>query len=349
MTDAWAGLVDFVGDLRAAGIRVAASRITDAAAALAAGAPEKYWPLRITLCSRRADLPLFDAVYAGWFEDEAAPEVETGPGTSSEGASAVAVEGARESTGGSGHEVLATRDIRDLSPDELAEVASLIALLRPAARRAVRREPARSGRIDIGRTVRVMLRSGGEPARIPRRRRFLRPRRLLLLIDISGSMRAYSDMLLRFAYAAVAAGPGRTEVFALGVRHTRLTLELAARDADTALRSAAGVETDWHGGTRLGPALEDFLRRWGRHRAVRAATVVICSDGSEYGDQTVLPRHVARLARIARRLIWVNPKQGRRNYRPVLPAHRESLRHVDECLPGHSFEALRDLAEVIAR
>src|SRR5262249_7283412 len=152
-------------------------------------------------------------------------------------------------------------------------------------RPALRQQPARTGRIAVGRTVRLMLHSGGEPSRILYRRRTYRPRRLMLLIDVSGSMKVYSDLLLRFAHAAVAAGPATTEVFTLGTRWTRVTKQLRARQADAAMQAIAQVESDWDGGTRLGPALQGFLRQWSGRDAIRSATVVICSDGIEFGDQ----------------------------------------------------------------
>jgi uncharacterized protein len=361
VTDPLIGLIEFVHELRAAGARVETDRVAAAAKALAAveapGARDPYWPMRVTLCSRWQDLAVFDAVYAAWFGPVPGDEA-SGDGSPAEevaGADSAASGAAVTSTeadGGAGDvEVLMTRDVRTLTPDELAEIHALIPLLAPVARPrpAMRLEPSRSGRIDMDRTVRLMLHNGGEPSRILYRQRAHRPRRLVLLIDISGSMKAYSDLLLRFAHAAVAAGPATTEVFTLATRWTRITKQLRARRPDAAMRAVAQVESDWDGGTELGPALQGFLRQWNGRDAIRRATVVICSDGVEFGDQSMLPRQVARLSRIAHTLIWVNPKQARKNYIPLNPALRHSLRYADERLPGHSYDALRALAEVIAR
>jgi uncharacterized protein with von Willebrand factor type A (vWA) domain len=115
------------------------------------------------------------------------------------------------------------------------------------------------------------------------------------------------------------------------------------------MQAVAQVRSDWGGGTQLGPALRSFLHRWSGREAIRSATVVICSDGVEFGDQSVLPRQVARLSRLAHTLIWVNPKQARENYVPVSPGLRDSLRYADARLPGHSYAALRELAKEIAR
>jgi len=370
-------LVRFAGRLRAAGLAVDPTRLAAAAEALArlpaAGDPDPYWPLRLALCSRPADLPVFDAVYARWGEGAPAtggtdPEPEPGgaaaagfPAAGSTAAGSTAAgsvpagdepTGAGPEAGGAGgREGLATRDVRELTPAELAEIEALVPLLLPAGRRrpAIRRGPGRAGRIDVGRTVRLMLQHGGEPARIRYRRRTLRPRRLLLLVDISQSMHPYRDLLLRFGHAAVTAGPASTEVVTIGTRWTRLTGQLRGRAPEAAMRAVARVETDWDGGTRLGPALQDLLRQWGGRDTVRAAVVVIGSDGLEFGDQALLPRQVARLSRLAYRLIWVNPLQARPGYRPVNPGLVESLRYADRQLTGHSLAALRELAAVIAR
>jgi hypothetical protein len=361
VSDPLIGLVEFARDLRAAGAHVETGRVAAAAEALATveahGARGPYWPMRVTLCSRWQDLAIFDAVYRAWFgpvpvhassRDGTSAVEAAGAGSVASGA---AVESS-EADGGAGNvELLTTRDVRTLTPDELAEIQSLIPLLALVARPrlAMRLEPSPAGRIDVGRTARLMLHNGGEPSRILYRCYGHRPRRLMLLIDVSGSMRTYSDLLLRFAHAAVAAGPATTEVFTLGTRWTRITKQLRARQPDAAMRAVAQVESDWDGGTRLGPALRGFLRQWNGHDALRSATVVICSDGVEFGDQSVLPQQVARLSRIAHTLIWVNPKQARKNYAPLNLALRHSLRYADERLPGHSYDALRELAEAIAR
>jgi uncharacterized protein with von Willebrand factor type A (vWA) domain len=359
-------LLAFVRALRTAGLTVGTDRIAAAAEALASLPADPYWPLRVTLCTRRPDLPIFDAVWHAWSAAPAVPdEVAAEPAIPDEVAAEPAAPGTEPVTapaeveadradrqaGGGGPDELTRRDVRDLTPAELAEIERLIALLASAARRrpAMRRVPARTGRIDARRTVRLMLHNGGEPSRILRSRRAWRPRRLLMLIDVSGSMSDYSDVMLRFAHAAVTAGPTTTEIFALGTRWTRLTAELRGRDADAAMRAIAEIESDWDGGTMLGPALRDFLRGWGGRIAVRSAVVVISSDGAESGNLAVLPQQVARLARLGHILIWVNPAQARPDYAPVNPALKDSLRHATARVSGHSFDALHQLAEVIAR
>ncbi len=352
MTD----LLGLVAELRAAGMTIATGRIAAAAEAVAALPADPFWSLRVTLCSRHSDLRIFDAVWRahGGAVVVRADGVPTGTAGSPAGESAARPDptAGDDVRPGAGRETeLTRRDVSGLSAAELDEIRRLIALLAPEARRrpAVRRRPARTGRVDARGTVRLMLRNGGEPSRILRTRRAHRPRRLLLLIDVSESMSVYSDVLLRFAHAAVAAGPAWTEVFAVGTRWTRLTEQLRGGDADTAMRAVGGIESDWAGGTTLGPALRDLLRGWGGRRAIRSAVIVLGSDGAEFGDQDELPRQVARLSRLGHALIWVNPDRARPGYVPLNPALVASLRHADQEMTGHNFDSLRRLAEVITR
>jgi uncharacterized protein with von Willebrand factor type A (vWA) domain len=344
--------VELVTELRVRGLMPGPDRVAAAVTALLVLPDDPRRALRTTLCGSRADLDIFDAVWrppdAATDELPAAHGGEAAPGGAAAGEGADAP-GAGE--GASGQTGLALRDVRELTPAELAELAGLIAHLAPAARRrrTARRVPAHTGRIDARRTARLMLRSGGEPHRILRTRRAWRPRRLVLLIDVSGSMRSYTDVLLRFAHAAVAAGPGVTEVFTLGTRWTRLTDRMRDRDADGAMVLVNALRSDWDRGTRLGPAVREFLRRWGGRTAVRSAVIVLISDGQEAGDKRVLPVQVARLSRLGHRLIWVNPARGRPGYVPVNPALTGSLPHADAHVPGHTLDALRRLAEVISR
>jgi uncharacterized protein with von Willebrand factor type A (vWA) domain len=354
-------LADFAERLRTAGVAVETSRLGTAAEALIMAPwlaqPSPYWPLRLTLCSRPDDVAKFDAVYSGWYP--ATTDTEIGgtivavpdPAVTAEGRDPLAP---ADGTGGAGYAAdLAGRDLRTLDETEKALVADLIVKLVPTARplHAPRWRAARSGRVDVTGTIRHMMHSGGEPTRLSRRRRDRRPGRVLFLIDVSRSMRAeYVDAFLLFAHAAVRAAPGTTEVFTIGTRWTRVTAELSARDPQEAMGTLAAVETDWAQGTQLGRSLESFLRRWSGHRAVRSAVVVICSDGlEEGGDQELLPRQIARLSRIARRIIWVNPGRRRPGYRPMLAGLRDSLDYAEEQLSGHTLDELQSLVAVIAR
>ncbi|MFC6019364.1 VWA domain-containing protein [Plantactinospora solaniradicis] len=371
-------LVGFAAELRLAGVAVDPARIAVAASALtefpSAGPDAIYWGTRLTLCSRKADLPLFDAAFAARFGRRPAAEPAPGPPAEPVVATAIPVDGTAHGApegpadepgadasgvdpqrvpgvGAAGVERLGARDLRTLTETERAEVLALIALLGAPARsrRSMRRIPGGRTRIDVGRTASAMVRGGGELVRLHYRRRTEQPRRLVLLLDVSKSMRLYSDALLRFGYAAVRADPRTTEVFTLGTRCTRITSALRARNPDLALRTATRLGADWGGGTLLGPTLREFLRRWGGSGTVRSAIVVIASDGCEFGAPELLARQVARLSRLAQLLVWVNPQQGWPGFEPSAPGLVDSLSYVDRTLPGHSLDALRKLAEVVSR
>src|SRR5262249_25763343 len=185
--------------------------------------------------------------------------------------------------------------------------------LAPPMRRTRRRQRARSGAPDLPRTIRRAFRTGGEPMHRAWRDRARRPRRLIFLLDVSGSMSAYSRALLVFAHAAVRSDR-RWEAFGFGTRLTRLTRELSAADPDDALARAAEAVADWDGGTRIGETLKTFLDRYGHGGLARGAVVVICSDGLEVGDPDVLAAEMRRLARLAHAVVWINPLKGDPEY-----------------------------------
>ncbi|MGH3747120.1 MAG: vWA domain-containing protein, partial [Micromonosporaceae bacterium] len=189
----------------------------------------------------------------------------------------------------------------------------------------------------------------GEPTRLAKRTRRRKPRRLVLLIDVSGSMAPYADALLRFGHAAVRRRPASSEVFTIGTRLTRITRALRLRDPDAALAASGRAIPDWSGGTRLGEAIKAFLDRWGQRGAARGAVAVVLSDGWERGEPALLAEQVRRLARLAYRVVWVNPHKGKVGYAPVAGGMAAALPYLDEFVSGHSFGALEELVEVIAR
>ena len=217
--------------------------------------------------------------------------------------------------------------------------------LRGEARRSARRRPARRGEVDPRRTVRELLRRGGEPVRLRRHARVDRPRRVVLLVDVSGSMAPYADALLRFAHAA--ARGGRTEVFTIGTRLTRVTRELSARDPDLAMAAVAAAVPDWRGGTRLGELLREFLNRWGQRGMARGAIVVLLSDGWERDDPALLGAQMRRLHALAHRVVWANPLKARPGYTPTAAGMAAALPSVDAFVEGHSLAALERLAAVV--
>jgi uncharacterized protein len=351
--------------LRAAGIAADTSRVITCAKALAEfhplGTEEIYWATRLTFCSRWSDLAAFDTVFLDWFgESPPAVGVSSGePGmtlTTRDGSEAPVELAAAESADLAepsvpGREVhLMQRDFAELSAAERAEVSTLIALLVPGCkpRRTLRHQAGARRQVDRDRTLRMMLRNGGEPAHLAYRRPCFKPARLVLLLDVSESMANYSDALLRFAHAAVRAGPTTTEVFTLATRLTRVTAELRASDPEVAINEVGQRESDWRGGTLLATTLRAYLREWGGCRAVTSAVVVLFSDGWT-GDAEQMPEQVGRLSRLARFLIWADPAFGGTGYQPSASALVHSLPAIDALIPGGSFAALRALAESLPR
>ncbi|MGC9668347.1 vWA domain-containing protein [Planosporangium sp. 12N6] len=363
-------LVGFARTLRYAGVAATPDRVQAmlaAAEVLGGSGPPAgvlYWAGRLTLCSQPDDLPVYDAAFVGWFggggPDRGAtrsarprpPRVAV-PAATGDGGGAVepAESGPVLALSASAAEVLRRRDVATLSATERAEVRRLIALLAPATapRRSRRYAAGRRGTVDRRRTVRDILAHAGEPARLRRRRRRIRPRRLVILIDVSGSMTPYADALLRFAHAAVRRRAGACEVFTVGTRLTRVTRALRHRDPDAALAAAGGTIPDWHGGTRLADALGAFLTRWGQRGTARGAVVVVCSDGWERGDPAALADRLERLSRLAYRLVWVNPHRGKPGYAPLVGGMAAALPYLDHFVAGHSLDALEELVGVIAR
>ncbi len=195
--------------------------------------------------------------------------------------------------------------------------------------------------------MRRTLRSGGEVVRLMHREPSSRPRRVVLLCDVSGSMEPYARALLRFLHVAVA-GQGKVEAFAVGTRLTRLTRQLSSRDPDAALRQALERVLDWSGGTRLGEGIGTFNDRFGMPGMARGAIVVILSDGLDRGDPTVLAGEMARLHRAAHRTIWVNPLKASAGYEPLARGMAAALPHVDQFVEGHSAASLDALVSMIA-
>ncbi len=363
--DVVASLTGFAGALRAAGINADRARVTTSLSALAEldpGNPDDvYWATRLSLCSEPDDLAKFDAVFDLWFRG-AWPTI-TQPQQPSrvrqQELRAVGGPGDTESqstddevlrTAASETEVLRSRDVARLTPDERDEIHRLITLLTPRVehRRTLRRQRGGHDRIDVGRTVRQLLRDGGEPGSLRYSRPRIKPRRLVLLIDVSGSMAPYADALLRFAHAAVRAAPGTVEVFTIGTRLTRVTRQLRLRDPEQALRAMSTAIPDWSGGTRLGEALRAFLDLWGQRGTARRAVVVLASDGWERGDAALLGEQMQRLSRLAHRTVWVNPHKGKDGFAPATGGMVAALPYLDELIAGHSMDALRNLVEVIS-
>ncbi|MET7399820.1 VWA domain-containing protein [Dactylosporangium sp. NPDC005572] len=252
------------------------------------------------------------------------------------------------STVGSGSERLASRDFATLSPDELALLTDLMRRLAVATppRRTRRSRRTPNGRaIDLRATLRRARTTGGHPLRLLRREPRMKPRRLVALCDISGSMEPYARAMLQLLYCA--AGASRAEVFTFATRLTRLTRVLARTRPAVALERAGRAAPDWSGGTRIGAALKRFNDDFGRRGMARGAVVLIVSDGWETGDPAQVGREMARLARLAHRIVWVNPRTQSPRYQPLVGGMAAAWPYCDAVVSGHSLAAVQPLLDAL--
>lgn len=239
-------------------------------------------------------------------------------------------------------EVLRRKDFEEFSWDELREARELMARARwrLGLRQTRRLRTARRGRrLDLRQTLRRSLRTGGEAVVLARRQRRRKPRPLVIICDISGSMSLYSRLLLHFVHT-VSSGLRNVETFVFGTRLTRITRQLVRRDVDESLTQVTRAVQDWSGGTRIGDSLRTFNRLWGRRVLGQGAVVLIISDGWDRGDVRVLAEEMARLRRNAHRLIWLNPLLGHDDYRPVTAGMRAALPYIDRFLPANNLDSL---------
>lgn len=362
-------VVGFVRLLRGAGVAVAPGEAITFARALGEVGWERedavYWAGRATLVRRPEDVAAYDTAFAAYWkgatptgrnarpqqidlvlDDDQNGEEDAAQGDHDEQRPALVVRY-------SATEALRHRDFSAYTTEEWAEARRLISQLRLAVevRRSRRYRPSkrRRGRPDVGRTVRKALASDGEPVRRAYREASQRPRRLVVLVDISGSMEPYGRALMRFAHAAVCArDTGSVEVFTLGTRLTRVTRPLSWRDPDAALTQASATVEDWSGGTRLGSALAEFATRWGRKGLARGAVVVILSDGWDRGEPEQLAGAMAQLQRVAHRVVWVNPLKASPGYQPLARGMAAALPYVDNFVEGHSLDSLERLAGLLS-
>jgi len=345
-----------------------------------------YWTARALFVTDRSQVAAFDAVFAAVFgtpteegADGGLEPARTTPAPTDEreppGRDApprpdadedprlgsVSSSGRRREQGEEGPEVavptlaseqelLRRKRFEDLEPRELAQLYRMMRTLQLATplRRTRRYEKGRrGGRLDMRRTLRSSLRTGGDPIALARRRRRIHRRRLVMLCDISGSMEPYARAYVQLLTCAVGSGPD-AEVFVFATRLTRLTRALATRSPERAIQRAAEAAPDWSSGTRIGDALKAFNDRHGRRGMARGAVVVILSDGWERGDPQLVGREMARLRRLAHRVVWVNPRVAAAGFSVAAGGMVAALPHCDALVSGHSFDALYEVADAIA-
>ena len=250
----------------------------------------------------------------------------------------------------SDREVLRHKDFAQMSAEESEAVNQLMSHLRwkISERRTRRRRPGKGEMLDLRRTLRRSLRAGGEVFSWAYREPKLKPRPLVIIADISGSMERYTRVLLHFIYGMKAALTQPVEAFVFSTRLTRITRPLQIRDLDLALKNVGELVHDWAGGTRIGESLKYFNFEWGRRVLGRGAVVLIISDGWDRGDVELLNREMARLKRNCHRVIWLNPLLGAPDYEPLTRGIQAALPHIDNFLPVHNLASLEDLANRLA-
>ena len=329
-----------------------------------------YWAGRLTLVDDHRRYAEYDRAFAEWFsrseeqpseragefvfggwDDDASPLGTQTVATTQEVAVVDPSDDGASSSGptASDDEVLREKRFDHWTEEDLHRLNRMVAgIALNLPKRVVRRtRPGMRGRIDLRRTVRRSLRSDGEPFHRAFRRRRIKPRRMVLILDISGSMAGFSRPLLHFAYATHRAAH-EVEVFCFGTRLTRITPQLRRRDPNRSISEAASRVMDWESGTRIGESLNEYVRRYGPDSRNRGSVVLICSDGLERGDPEVLGTAMARLSRQAQRVIWVNPLMGDPRFRPLTRGLIASLPHIDSMVAGHNLAALDQMAGLLA-
>ncbi|MGH9244363.1 MAG: vWA domain-containing protein [Acidimicrobiales bacterium] len=370
--------VEFGRSLRSRGLIVGSGQLARFCSAVACLDPEDladlYWAGRSCLVTSADDVAAYDAEFAWFFlgidataDADRGEQLDSGPTESGGDARAEQeADRARDGEGAAGDdeqpsgevgavaslgEVLRYRSFADWTAAELAVLPTLLTAVevRLPLRRARRLRPADEGtRLDLRRTVHRSLRHEGELLERAWRHRRPRPRKVVMLVDVSGSMSAHARALLHFAYAMTSSALS-VEVFCFGTRLTRVTDLLADRDPNRAVARASTAVVDWAGGTRIGESLGLFLRRWGSRGAVRGAVVLLFSDGLERGSPETLGIQMGRLARLAFVVVWLNPLKGDPTYQPLARGMQVALPHVDRLVAADTFDDLCQLARMIPK
>ncbi|MGH3685825.1 MAG: vWA domain-containing protein [Pseudonocardiaceae bacterium] len=363
-------LVDFGRALRSKGLAVGSGDILTYCAAMAPLDPtdlvDLYWAGRTTMIVRHEDMPVYDEVFRSFFLASDSPVQKM---LKVKAQSAVEAEApfeipATEPSGkdqeeetllglmASNVETLKHRSFGECTDEELAAIRRIMARIKftPPKRRTRRTKTASDGRKpDMRRTIRESMRTNGEMVELYWRRRRVRLRPLILILDVSGSMSDYSRALLQFAYSAKRASQ-KVEVFCFGTRLTQVTKPLQTRKPDEALERAAKLVVDWEGGTRIGDSIDHFVRKWGRRGMCRGGVVVICSDGLDRGDPELLSDSMERLSRLCHNIVWMNPHKGNNaDYQPQTVGMMAAQPHIDVLLSGHDLSSLEELATLLPK
>jgi uncharacterized protein with von Willebrand factor type A (vWA) domain len=352
--------VDFARTLRLAGLPVPITAEEDllrALVVLGVEDPELVFDAGLaTLVKRREDAELYRRVFeAYFFRVQVAIEVAHEEVLGLDDEEPSSGEDGEERPGRvvrySALERLRASDLRTLVPEERVEALRLIEGFRvqPPTRRSLRYRPRPDGRdLDLARTVKSSLATGGELIERRYRAHPQRHRHVVFVVDVSGSMRPYAEAMLRLAWAA-RRGLGDVEVFTLGTRLARVTRAIDHRDPDEALRRLGAEVEDFAGGTKLGAGLAEFVARYGARGVARRALVVVLSDGWDRGDPVLMSAAMGRLRLLAHRIVWVNPLAASSEYQPLARGMAAALPHVDLLVPGESVRSLEEVARILSR
>jgi uncharacterized protein with von Willebrand factor type A (vWA) domain len=334
-----------------------------------------FYAARTLLVHERADLPLFDEAFEIFWRkpaeswdlrnwqgltqrrrrsgpvvtppplEEAAPQTNDLASTAGEEMTVIEVTRTY-----SDRELLRHKNFAEMNAEESEAIKQMMShlLWRVSERRTRRKRPGKGHLIDLRRTLRRSLRSGGEIFSWSFRESKMKPRPLVVIADISGSMERYTRLLLHFIYGMKAGLSQPVEAFVFSTRLTRITRPLQIRDLDLALKNVGLLVHDWAGGTRIGESLKTFNFEWGRRVLGRGAVVLIISDGWDRGDVSLLQREMARLKRNCHRLIWLNPLLGAADYEPLTRGIQAALPYIDHFLPVYNLASLEDLANRLA-
>jgi hypothetical protein len=362
--------VEFAHSLRTVGLTIGSDDVIAFCQATAelnpADVMDIYWSGRTTMVRRRENISSYNLQFRKFFLDISPEESDLRKvkiKASVSTASTLDVPNTEEGKPGNGEEeaklgfMAATNDIwrskafSECSPTELASLRKMISTLKvhPPIRRTRRLKSTLKGvRIDMRKMVRETMRSHGEPQNIFFSKRKEKLRTIIFILDVSGSMADYSRNLLQMAYSARKAN-AKVEVFCFGTRLTRITTLLKSRDPDQAMERAGATVLDWDGGTRIGDSLRAFIKGWGRTRVGRGSIVIICSDGLDRGDPGVLAQAMEELARIAYKVIWMNPHKGdSTDFHPNTMGMIVADPFIDQVVSGHNLKSLEEFSRILA-
>jgi uncharacterized protein with von Willebrand factor type A (vWA) domain len=353
-------LIYFGRLLRALGIDIQPDGISNLVKATAwipiVGKQDFYRAARSLLIRRQRDLAAFDQAFEKFWQVGAGWKPETESGVESQ--TTIEYDPHEPETPGSDTvsiapqiryspaEALRHKDFADLDSEELERVKLLLSKLQwKLGQRHTRRWQRGSGYdIDVRLMLRQSLRHGGEPLQVFRRKHRSKPRRLVVIADISGSMERYSTLLMHFIFGLSQSLDKQTEAFVFSTRLTRITRQMLSQDVEHVLGGIAKQVPDWSGGTRIGQALKTFNFDWTRRVLARGAIVLLVSDGWDRGEAGLLRVEMARLQRSSYRLIWLNPLLGSPDYEPLTRGMQEALPFVDDFLPIHNLSSVEQLA-----